>query len=253
MGMVSKAAEGAFKAKPPIIQSGTTLGICCAFVDIGTQIYEKKGTTSRRMFLTFELPNRKMTVEGEDGEKKSVPRLISLENRLSLDVKANFRKHLESWRGRSFTKDELEKFDDATILGKGCQLNIMHQISERTGEPYAKIYAVLPLAEGQTIPELQAPLVYYSIEQHGLNVPEGVPQFMKDRLCASPEWRELQAEASGGNVEYGGTLGDSGPNEMTDNGDVAEGPIDAPPEDSGDQEAFEAEQRDLKAEDEMPF
>ncbi|MHA1379626.1 MAG: hypothetical protein ACTSRG_14730 [Candidatus Helarchaeota archaeon] len=45
---------------------------------------------------------------------------------MSLHAKATMRKFLESWRGKKFTKEELEGFDLQKILGKPCQLQIIH-------------------------------------------------------------------------------------------------------------------------------
>ena len=43
----------------------------------------------------------------------------------SLNEKANLRRDLESWRGKSFTDEELDKFDLESIVGRPCLLSIV--------------------------------------------------------------------------------------------------------------------------------
>lgn len=60
----------------------------------------------------------------------------------SLGAKTTLRKHLKSWRGRDFTKEELEGFELDDILGASCQLVIEHN-DGNNGNTYANISAIL--------------------------------------------------------------------------------------------------------------
>jgi hypothetical protein len=67
----------------------------------------------------------------------------------SLHEKAKLRQHLEAWRGRKFTQDELRGFDLENLIGANCQLQIVHNIGTN-GKTYANVQAVVPLGKGMT-------------------------------------------------------------------------------------------------------
>lgn len=66
---------------------------------------------------------------------------------LTLNEKANLRKILKAWRGRDFTKDELEGFDLENLIGANCQVQIIHKLSDN-GNTYGNVQAVVPLGKG---------------------------------------------------------------------------------------------------------
>ena len=65
----------------------------------------------------------------------------------SLNEKANLRKHLEAWRGKKFTKEELDGFDVEKLLGVNCQLQVIHNLSDNGGT-FANVQAIVPLGKG---------------------------------------------------------------------------------------------------------
>jgi len=67
----------------------------------------------------------------------------------TLHEKAKLREHLVSWRGRDFSKAELEKFDLENVLEKNCQIQIVHNLSNN-GRTYANVQAIVPLGKGMT-------------------------------------------------------------------------------------------------------
>jgi len=66
---------------------------------------------------------------------------------LSLNEKATLRHHLEAWRGKKFTKEELDGFDLEKLLGANCQIQIVHNIAE-DGRTYSNVQAIVPLGKG---------------------------------------------------------------------------------------------------------
>lgn len=68
---------------------------------------------------------------------------------LSLNEKARLRQHLEAWRGRKFTSDELSGFDLEKLLGANCQLQLVHSISD-DGRTFSNVQAIVPLGRGMT-------------------------------------------------------------------------------------------------------
>jgi hypothetical protein len=66
----------------------------------------------------------------------------------SLHEKAKLRQHLESWRGRRFTDEELKGFELEQIVGVNCQIQVVHNVSAN-GKVYANVQAIVPLGKGQ--------------------------------------------------------------------------------------------------------
>ncbi len=66
--------------------------------------------------------------------------LVSKRYAASLHEKATLHKDLKSWRGKAFTPDELKAFDLANVVGKPCQLVIVH--AEKDGSVYANVQTV---------------------------------------------------------------------------------------------------------------
>lgn len=95
--------------------------------------------TRTRTKLVWET-DEKMADTGE-------PMLVSEFYTWSLHPKAKLRKHLEAWRGRKFTPEELKVFDVDKIVGVPCQLHITHR--ETDAGTYANVEAVVPMSKGQ--------------------------------------------------------------------------------------------------------
>jgi hypothetical protein len=110
-------------------------------IDIGTQHGEWQGKEKirRQCIIIWELADS--MYDGDDGEPHR--RHFSQFYTQSLDARAKLRKHLTGWRGRDFTKEELQGFDPQNILGKPCRLiigtndtgkNIVDSISRYKGD-----------------------------------------------------------------------------------------------------------------------
>lgn len=65
----------------------------------------------------------------------------------SLHEKAKLRHHLEAWRGRAFTQDELRGFDLENVIGIPCQLQVIHHTTQ-DGKVYANVQAIVPNGKG---------------------------------------------------------------------------------------------------------
>lgn len=75
--------------------------------------------------------------------------LVSKRYNNSQAPSSNLRLDLESWRNKKFSDDEMERFDLEALLGKNCQLQIMHNTKD--GTTYANVNTVLPPAKGQRL------------------------------------------------------------------------------------------------------
>jgi hypothetical protein len=100
------------------LPSGTYTGICINIIDLGTQEnnFDKNNIKyNKNIRIRWETPLETFDIE-KDGEKKEIPFTVSMDYTLSLSDKAKFRKHLEGWRGKAFSDDELSSFDTSKIL-----------------------------------------------------------------------------------------------------------------------------------------
>ena len=117
MAIIASAKSGNFVP----VSEGVHTAVCIWVIDLGDQYSEKFDNTSRKVQLTWEIPDETIEI---DGEQK--PRVISKEYTLSLNEKAVLRQHLEAWRGKKFSEEELKGFDLANIIGASCQLQVLH-------------------------------------------------------------------------------------------------------------------------------
>lgn len=79
----------------------------------------------------------------------------------SLSEKANLRKHLEAWRGKKFTPEELEGFSLTNILGAPCMLSVIH-----SDQGKAKISSVSQIPKGMTCPKQMLPSVVFDLSAY---------------------------------------------------------------------------------------
>ena len=153
--------------------AGTHLAICYLLVDLGPQ----KSTygIKDKIAITWELPHELM----DDGRPFSCSKLYTN----SLNEKANLRKDLETWRTRKFTDTELDGFDLRNVLGKACQLTIVHQTKgEKT---YANIAGVVAVAKGMTVPPAHNTPRAYDRDAHDPEVFESLPKWMQEKIQAA--------------------------------------------------------------------
>ena len=66
----------------------------------------------------------------------------------SLNEKATLRHHLEAWRGRKFTEQELQGFDTENLIGANCQIQVIHVASKKDpAQKFANIQAIVPVGK----------------------------------------------------------------------------------------------------------
>lgn len=183
MAIVAKESSG--KAFEPI-PAGTYMAICYSVIDLGVQINEKFNVKSRRVMLTWETPDETIEIEGEQR-----PKVISKEYTLSLSERAALRKDLEAWRGKVFTKEELEGFDLQNILGKACQLQIIHKTSA-SGNIRAGINAIMGLPKGYSAPSPTNNQIYFDLTNIAcVEQMDTLPEWIQGKIRQSETWQEL--------------------------------------------------------------
>lgn len=136
MAIIAREPEAKFTPAP----EGLHVACCCDVVDLGVSDhgFGEKHYVEVRWMLESE----------DDGGRRFI---VRRRYTLSLNEKAALRKDLETWRGRKLSGDELRGFDLEKLVGVGCQLQVVHRLSERGGT-FANVQAVIPLGKGQRSP-----------------------------------------------------------------------------------------------------
>lgn len=132
MSFVVKETGGDFKPAP----AGLHQGVCVDIVDLG--VMKTQFGESQKIRVVWQIE------EVDDDTQK--PFIVSNMYTPSLNEKATLRKHLESWRSKPFSSEELKGFDLEKLLGANCQLQVIH--NQRDQKTYANIAAIVPPAKG---------------------------------------------------------------------------------------------------------
>jgi hypothetical protein len=191
VSLTMKDTGGSFTPCP----AGNHVAVCYAVLDLGTQhsdafTWEGKSipeSTRPQVMLMWEIPAETVEV---DGEKK--PAVISKFYNAFFNDKATLRQHLESWRGRQFTEEELCGFNIMNVLGKGCMINVVHDAKGK-----AKITSVSALPKGMVAPKPTNPLVTIDMDDFNQVSFDSLSEGIQNIIKKSPEWQALNQPAQG--------------------------------------------------------
>ena len=198
------------------LPEGMKDSICVAVIDLGTHLNTHFNKSERKVVLTFEVPEHRIKLE-KDGQELDLPRVTSNTYTLSLGERANLRKDLQSWRGKKFDKKELDGFDLKDILGKPCQLQIVHE--DKGDKTYANINNILPPSEKGRQLKAESDLHFFSFFEGG-NLPEGLPNWIVEKIAESAEWKAMQRVAAHDQPQVGADADEMPP--LSDNDAPAE-------------------------------
>lgn len=191
MGLIASDKGG---SNFPPMPAGLKLAICYGVYDLGHHFDEKWGKTSHKCVIIWEVPGERIDIKDkETGAERNLPRAISINYTLSLNEKANLRKDLESWRGCGFTADELKGFDIKSILGRACQLQIVHKPSTDGTKIYANISSIVQAPKGEK-PQAENSLQYFSFEDD-MDIPDNTPKWIRETIERSDEYRHFNRQS----------------------------------------------------------
>ncbi len=178
---------GDFKIPP----AGTHPARCISIIDLGTQEIEWQGKkkSQRKIRFSWELP-LELEVFGEGKEPQ--PFIVSRDYTLSMFDAAALRKDLESWRGKKFTEKEAEWFDETKVVGKPCTLTLVH--NEKGGKTYANISGIAGVMRGVNYPAQINQTVVYNTSEGRNTTFMALPDWIKEKIEKSPEFREATGE-----------------------------------------------------------
>jgi hypothetical protein len=169
--------------------AGTHLALCYRFIDLGTQetnFLDSAGNKkmAHKVLIGWELPDELM----DNGK----PFVVQQRYTWSMSDKANLRKDLESWRGKSFEDKDFGPggFNVKNVLGKPCVLTIVHK--EDGGKVYANIASVGKPMKGMQAPAApQNPVVYFSLDEFDASVYATLSQGLQAVIAKSPEFQKI--------------------------------------------------------------
>lgn len=165
------------------LPEGVYVGVCYGIYDVGTQTSEWNGETKqkREIIIAWEIPDERFEVE-RDGKKVNLPRAISKIYTASLGEKANLRRDLVNWRGKDFSDSELKAFSLKNILGKACQLQVVHRKSG--DKTYHNVSSIMALPKGMKAPTPENPTKMWKI---GDQI-DGIPPWIITKAQKALEW-----------------------------------------------------------------
>lgn len=162
---------------------GNHLAICNAIVDLGLQPGSVQYPEPKhQVYIRFELPDEVVEYE-KDGVKISGPMSIGRTFTASMSPKANLRKFVESWFGKSFPSDDAAAaFDFQHVLGRKCLLNVSH--TERDGKTYANISAATPLPKSMATAEVTQhnPSLYFDLSAPSRQTFAALPEWLRKKI-----------------------------------------------------------------------
>ena len=169
------------------IEPGNYIARCVSMILMGTFDEEFQGIKKKctKIRLSWETPTELAIFDKEKGEQ---PFLVSKDFTLSLHEKASLRKFLESWRGKGFTEEEVKRFDISKLLTASCMLNVIHKVTQK-GNTYADIASISTMPKGMICPQQINPTVIFSVLEPDMAVFESFPDWLKERIQQSDEWK----------------------------------------------------------------
>lgn len=188
---------GNFERCPP----GMHLARCYRIIDLGTQKSEYMGQTKylHKVMLGWE-------IHGTDDAgqpllmKDQRPFAIFKNYTLSWSEKANLRLDLQSWRGRPFSQEEMQKFDLKNVLGAFCMLNIIERPGKTDGKMYTNVDGVTPvpsIIKQNGLPQGVNKTELFNLTDPDMTMFETFSDNLKAKIKSSPEWQKLERQMSG--------------------------------------------------------
>lgn len=189
MTLTAKNEGGDFTPAP----AGNHVAIAYGVVDLGTQhsdafTYEGKlvpTTDKQQILIMWELPHELVEITNPDSSKDMKPAVISNFYNNSLNKKANLRIHLEAWRSRAFTEEELFGFNVGNVLGKPCMLNVIHKANGK-----AKITSVAAMPKGADVPVQFNESILFDLSNFDREKFEKLSDGIQNLIKKSVEWQQ---------------------------------------------------------------
>jgi hypothetical protein len=183
------------KKKSTPIPDGVYQAVTIGVIDLGTQYDAKWDKHDKKVMLMWEIPELRIKFEKE-GKEIDGAIVRSKTYTQSIGQKSNLYKDLTSWRGKAFTKEELMEFSVEKLMGVNCMLQIINTVSDKDGQTYSNISAVLPLYKG--VPQIKPEInTFYFSFTDDMEVPDNIPEWIKEKISKAEEWKEREEKLMG--------------------------------------------------------
>lgn len=191
--------------------SGMHLARCYRIIDLGTQKSEYMGQTKylHKIMLGWEIhgtDDAGQPLKMKDGR----PFAIFKNYTLSWSEKANLRLDLQSWRGKPFTQDEMQRFDLKNVLGAWCMLNIIERPGKNDNKMYTNVDGVTPvpsIIKQNGLPEAVNKNELFNLNEPDMTMFETFSDNLKTKIKASPEWQKLESKTAAPTPAPAATVG----------------------------------------------
>ena len=209
MSFIVENSGGEFERCPP----GMHLARCYRIIDLGTQRSEFKGQVKfqRKVMIGWEVlgtDDNGQPLRMKDGRPFSIFRNYTL----AWNDKANLRIHLQAWRGRPFSQEELRRFDLKNVLGAYCMLNVIEREGQN-GAMHSNISGVTPvpgmIKQAGLPPPVNANQIF-TIANPDMEVFNSLSDNLKGKIQGSPEWQKRSAPPQE-KADYDDSMDDSIP------------------------------------------
>jgi len=157
------------------VPEGIHVCVCDAVIGLGLQ--QTNYGPKEQVYLRWQVVGQTVDIKGEQ-----MPMVLGNVYTLSLAEKANLRKHLEAWRGRKFTETELAGFDIGSVVGAGCQIQVVHNQSADKTKTYANIGSIMGLPAGTPKPAVVGQTIVYNHDEGETTVSMSLPAFLRKKL-----------------------------------------------------------------------
>jgi hypothetical protein len=165
---------GDFKRAP----AGSHIAVCNLVADVGMQPGSGQyPSPKRKLYVRFEIPAERVEFE-KDGKSIEGPLTIGSFYTASMNEKAMLRKHLEGWRGKSFTDDEAAQFDVSKLLGKACMITVIE--NDSGGKTYSNISGIGKMPKGMPEPAAENETLYYAPDD--TSGYDRLPQWLREKI-----------------------------------------------------------------------
>lgn len=202
--LIARATQtSTFKPVPP----GSHLARCYRIIDLGTQKTTFNGESKfiKKVMFQFEVHS-----EDDDGPLKTdkgEPMSISKNYTLSLSDKAVLRADLEAWRGREFTREELQGFELKNVLGAWCLITVT-RATGNDGKEYTNITGVSPVPKAmkQSLPTPFNQVGIFYIDDPDMEMFETLSERIRQKITETPEWKSRKTPQPSSNFDDDATI-----------------------------------------------
>jgi len=170
--------------------AGNHLARCIGFIALGTHEGDyrgKKGLPRKKIMLLWELPEALHVFNEDEGE---TPFLVSQIYSLVISDKATYTIHMQGWTGGRIDKN----FNPLTMVGKPCQVNIIHKSSDVDPEKIRpKISTIMGLTKNQPCPDRINLIKILTFNRWNENLFNEQSDWIKKMIENSPEYKKMKA------------------------------------------------------------